>query len=180
MSLSDHWARAFINSLEKAGGEIEDGIEILKVLSDWVKKLPQNIYGSTDAKKAEILLRDGMAKFQAPSLSLEIAIRLLALMVKKNKIRRIDSVIVETEKLLHKKRGILVAFIEYAFPIDEATESRIKEEIKKLTGALTVDLKGRIVPELIGGYRLLIGDRIIDASVGSQLKKLETCLAGGN
>jgi F-type H+-transporting ATPase subunit delta len=58
-------------------------------------------------------------------------------------------------------------------------ELRITEAIKKRTGALRIKLETQVNPELIGGYRLRIGDEIIDASVRSQLRRLESCLAAG-
>lgn len=42
-----------------------------------------------------------------------------------------------------------------------------------------MELTGQVKEELIGGYRLRIGDEIIDASIRSQLQKMEACLAGG-
>jgi F-type H+-transporting ATPase subunit delta len=100
-------------------------------------------------------------------------------MVRKNTIHHIDSVIEETTKLLNKKRGIVAASIEYALPLGEETVIRVKEAIKKRTRAARVDLSGQLRPELIGGYRLKIGDELIDASISSQLKKLENRLAAG-
>ena len=178
-----YWAAALMNSLEKSGGEIEEGVEILKALAWWVKNLPVEVFGNSPAEKAEMLVREVMTKAGVISPAGETAIRLFVLMVKKNKIRHLDLVIEEAKKLLDNKRGVIPVSIEYAFPVDEDVESRIKETIKKRTGAVRVDITGRIIPELIGGYRLRIGDEVIDASIRSQLRKLETCLAtadGGN
>ena len=185
MFATGHWAAAFINSLEKEGGEIEDGIEILKVLASWVKSLPGTVSGSAAAKRLEALVRKGMANTNASgeseffSPARETTVRFFILMIKKNMIRYIDSVIDETKKLLDKKRGVITISIEHTLPLGDSFTSGIKEVIKKRTGAVRVDLTGRINPELIGGYRLRIGDEIIDASIRSQLRNLETCLADG-
>ena len=181
MFQSAHWARAFINSVEKEGGDIEEGIEELKVLASWVKKLTGEVFGSLAAKKTETLVRNAVSETAFLSPALETAIRFLVLMVKRNKIRYLDSVIIEAKKLLNKKRGIVAVSVECAFPLDEAVETRIKEEIKKHSGATGVELTEQHRQELIGGYRLRIEDEIIDASVSSQLKRLESRLAyGGN
>jgi F-type H+-transporting ATPase subunit delta len=176
MFIPGQWAAAFINSLEREGAEIEDGIETLKVLSSWINSLP-GVSGS-GAEKLEALIRQGMKKTGNSSRAREVAVRFLVLMVKKNTIRHIDLVIDKMRKLLDKKRGVVSASVEYAMPKDAADEERIKEAIKKRTGAARVDLSGRVNPELIGGYRLRIGDEIIDASIRSQLLQMETCLAG--
>ena len=181
------WAAAFVNSLAAQGGE-EEGLNAFRELASWVKTLPSvlgpgAVSGSSAAEKLEKLIREGMAKTRDSAElmnsdpALEIALRFLILMVKKNMIRHIDSVIEETKKILDKKNGIVQVSLEYASPPGD--ESRIKEAIKKRTGAVGVELEGRVNPELIGGYRLQIGDEIIDASVRSQLRKLETCLTAG-
>jgi len=100
--------------------------------------------------------------------------------VRKNIIRHIDPVIAEAKKILDRKNGIVQVSAEYAFPPGEDFEFRIMERIKKQTGAVRVDITGQVNPRLIGGYRLRIGDEIIDASVRLQLRKLETCLASGD
>ena len=170
---SGHWAAAFIDSLEKEGEEIKEGIDILKILGAWAKNLPGEVFGSAAAEKVEQLIREVMPKTE------ECAIRFLVLIIKKNKLRYLDSLIKEAEKLLDKKRGVVSASLEYAFPLDESTESRIKEGIKKRTGAAGVNMTGHLNAGLIGGYRLRIGDEIIDASVLSQLQKLQTALQSG-
>ena len=171
-----HWAAALVNSIEKEGGDIEDGIAVLNIFAAWVKNLPNGVFGTSAAKKAELLIREAMAKNGAISPARESAIRFFAMMVKKNKTGHLDAVVEEAKKLLDKKNGVIAASVESAFPIDEAVESRIREGIKKRTGAARVDLAWQHRPELIGGYRLRIGNEIIDASVRSQLRKLLAAL----
>jgi F-type H+-transporting ATPase subunit delta len=188
MFVPEHWAAAFINSLETQGGEAAEGIDALKILVSWAKSLPGVVSGSSDAEKLETLVRQaavaaGMAKtsaFSGGDLSpaLEAALRFLVLMVKKNKFRHIDPVIDETKKLLDRKNGLVPVTLEYVLPPGDS--SGIEEAIRKRTGAARVEITERVNPELIGGYRLWIGDEIIDASVRSQLQKLEACLTAGN
>ena len=173
---SGRWATALINSIEKKGGEPEEGIAFLKVLSAWAKNLPGEVFGSYAAERAEMLIRGAVTKTGTAGAARETAIRFFALMVKKNKIRHLEPVLEEAEKLLDKKHGVVAVFAECAFPADETIESRIKEEIKKRTGAARVDLTVRIRGDLVGGYRLRIGDEIIDASVRSQLHNLQLAL----
>ena len=177
MFQSRHWAAALVNSLENEGRDVEDGIEIFKALASWAKKLPGEVFGSYAAGKAESLIREAMTG--AGSFSAETAIRFFALAVKKNKTRYLDSIAEEAKKILDKKRGVITASVEYAFPIDGHTESEMKEEIRKRTGAARVDLSAQVNAGLIGGYRLRIGDEIIDASIQSQLRKLLAALQSG-
>ena len=183
MLSSGYWAQAFINSLEKETGRVEDGIETLKILSSWASSLPDEFFDNTAAEKLETLLREKIKLGEIAvrsSASLEITIRFLILMVKKNFFFHFDSVIENIEKFLDKRHGVLRAHIDYTFPMDKEFEEKIKESIKKRTGVSNVELSTRLNPDLIGGYKLQIGDELIDASIQSQLQKLETDLLTGS
>jgi F-type H+-transporting ATPase subunit delta len=177
MFISKRWAAAFVNSFEKEDGNIEDGINTLKALADFADSLPGIVSGRAAAEMLEPLVRNAMTKAGQEA---ETAVRFFLLMVKKNAVCHVDSIIEEIKKILDKKNGVIHAFAEYAHEPEKDFISEINQLIKKMTGAASVELTGQINPELIGGYRLKIGDEIIDASVRRQLQKMEACLAAGD
>jgi len=171
MLMSKQWASAFVNSIAKEGGDIEDCINMLKALAD---SLPATVSGRVAAIRLEPLVRGAIPEVKQGQ---EITIRFFLLMVKKNIVRHVDSVIGEIKKILDKRSGVINVTAEYAFEPEKDFISEIEEFIKKQTGAASVKLTGQINSELIGGYRLKIDDEIIDASVRRQLLKMKTCLA---
>ncbi len=171
MLMSKQWASAFVNSIEKEGGDIEDCINMLKALAD---SLPDTVSGRAAAIRIEPLVRGAIPEVKQGQ---ETAIRFFLLMVKKNVVRHIDSIIGEIRKTLDKRSGAISVTAEYAFEPENDFIPEIKEFIKKQTGAASVNLTGQINTELIGGYRLKIEDEIIDASVRRQLLKMKACLA---
>ena len=187
MFISGYWAKAFINSVEEAGGDVEDGLDAIKALALWVRSLPGEISGRAAAIKLEKFIRGGIAAF---SPAQEIALRFIILAIRKNVLRYIDPITGEIKKLLDKKQGLVTVTLESAAEFNSTgstpdsssdssiDESRIKSALEKTAGIGRVNLIKRVNPELIGGYRLRIGDKIIDASIRSQLQKLEMCLAG--
>ena len=175
---SGHWAQAFINSIEKEDGNIEEGLEILKTLASWVSSLPGAVFGNSAAEKAEKLIRSGIARCDISRES-ETAVRFIVLMVRKDSFRRIGPVTDKIQAILDKRHGVIRSKIEYAQPLGEDFEIKIKDAIKKRKGAATVELTGQLNPDLIGGYRVRIGDEVIDASVRSQLRNLGACLRFG-
>jgi len=180
MFMSKQWAAAFVNYIEKEGCNIEDGVNTLKVLVDFANSLPGAVFGRAAAIRMEPIVRSAMAEAKQDQ---ETAVRFFLLMVKKNVIRHAALIINEIKKILDKKSGIIKVIAEYAFEPEKDFISGIKEFIKKQTGATTVELTGQINTELIGGYRLKMGDEIIDASVRRQLLKMKASLAavdGGN
>ena len=184
MVISKSWAAAFINSVEKSGGEIEDAYITLKAIANCAAKCAVSLkavfHGSSAAGKLEPLLRKAFSALAngAPlSSGQETAIRFYLLMVKKNKARHIGSVIGDIKNILDNERGVITVWLEYAFPLAEEYESLIRETIRKRKGAALVKLRGHANPELIGGYTLRIGDEIVDASIRCQLRRMETWLA---
>jgi F-type H+-transporting ATPase subunit delta len=174
------WANSFINSIEKSGGGIEEGIETLNVLAPWVKSFPGANFGVAAAEKLEPLIRNAFFLTSGDiSGSEETAIRFLLLMVRRNTFRYFNSIMAEIKNILDEKNGIVSAYLEYAFEPDEKTKMEIIESIKNRTGAVKVELNGCINQALIGGYRLIIKDEIIDVSVRCKLEKLKNSLANG-
>jgi F-type H+-transporting ATPase subunit delta len=154
------WAAAFINSVINMGGEPEEGLNTLMALADNTSSWAASMKGVT------------------LSSAQETALRFYLLLKKKKKVRHIDSVIEEIKNMLNRERGIISISAEYAFPLEREFEALIINVIKKRTGAAKVELTGSLKADLIGGYRLRIGDEIIDASIRGQLRKMEACLAG--
>jgi len=175
---SGPWATAYINTLEKEGLDYEDSVADLQILASWVKSLPGRnlgeVSGNSAAEKLEKLIRRGIAEMNDASFpAREIAIRFLILMVKKHALIHIDPVIGEIKRTLDRKNGIRTVTAEYALPPDKDFEIRIREAIKKQTGAKEVRYSGKVNADLIGGYKLRIGDTVIDTSIRSRLRKLE-------
>jgi len=114
----------------------------------------------------------------------ESTIRFFILLVKKRYARHINSIIDAIKKLADKMRGLVSVSLEYAKPVEldslNPFLNSIEAEIKKSTGASRVEIIKRCNPEIIGGYKLRIEDKIIDASIQLQLEKLRESLAGGN
>ncbi|MCL2318698.1 MAG: hypothetical protein FWC45_01330, partial [Treponema sp.] len=134
MFVSERWVAAFVDSLKAQGGEAEDGYQALKTLSSWVKSLPGAVFGSSAAERLEKLVREAMANASngnapkgsdasvgsnASSPALETALRLLVLMVRRNVVHHIDSVLDGVKKYLDRKNGVLAVSLEYAFPPGE-------------------------------------------------------------
>jgi F-type H+-transporting ATPase subunit delta len=167
----DRWASAFINVLgENAGG----GLACLRALAPPLKAVPGALFGRDAAAKLEKLLRS--AADQAGGFSqdkpLEYAIRFISLLVEKNYFKYIDPVLRKIEKKLDDKMGILDITAESAFPMDSGFEENLRRMIKERTGAAGIKMRTRLVPELLGGYRLRIGGFSVDASLKGQLEKM--------
>jgi F-type H+-transporting ATPase subunit delta len=79
------------------------------------------------------------------------------------------------EALRNEREGVVEAEIQSAFELDAAQLSDLRTRLEKHTGR-EVRTHVRVDQELIGGVRIVIGDKVIDASARAQLAALESAL----
>lgn len=95
--------------------------------------------------------------------------------------------------LQHKRESILLfiarSFIEQyrrvkkitrvrfttAVPVDKDIQEHLQKKLSEETG-YTVEFSGRVNPDLIGGFRLQIGNYRLDTSYASQLRRIRSGL----
>jgi F-type H+-transporting ATPase subunit delta len=106
----------------------------------------------------------------------------LDLLLRKKRLRLFDAAVDEYEQRVRAWQGLQEAEAVSAVPLTEEEAKRLHAELERVTG-LTIELKRRVEPALIGGLYVRIGDRIIDRSVKGLLESLrerllEVSLAG--
>ena len=89
----------------------------------------------------------------------------------------LDEIRAQFEALKHQREGVVEAHVESAFPLDDAQLADLVARIGKHTGR-KVKASVSVDKELIGGVRVTIGDKVIDASARAQLAALESALKG--
>ncbi|MDR1902953.1 MAG: F0F1 ATP synthase subunit delta [Treponema sp.] len=193
MFLANRWAFAFTSALDTlmddlgiaeqpdACRNLEEGLNILKVFVPCIKKIPGYISGRGPALRVEGLLRaSGGKTTEESSLEnrrIEIAVRFISLLIRKNSIRHADAVIKKIETILDQRKGIVQISLETAFPLEEDFEERLKGLLRRKTAAGEIRLKTRENRELLGGYRLIIGGSLIDTSLSTLLQKMAAGLS---
>jgi F-type H+-transporting ATPase subunit delta len=70
------------------------------------------------------------------------------------------------------KKHITKASVTSAAPLSEANKQKMLEEVKAAVGGQVI-LEAKTDPALIGGFVLTVGDRQVDTSIASSLKKLK-------
>ncbi|CAG4884467.1 ATP synthase subunit delta [Georgfuchsia toluolica] len=71
--------------------------------------------------------------------------------------------------------GVKVAAVESAFPMDDAAVKALVVDIERKFQC-KINATVRVVPELIGGVRIAVGDEVIDASVRGKLAAMASAL----
>lgn len=80
------------------------------------------------------------------------------------------------QSLVNAGAGIAQARIESAFPIEPAQLAEVVAMLEKRFGR-RLDPRVEIVPELIGGIRVTVGDEVLDTSVKARLEQMKLTLA---
>ncbi|MHC6201567.1 F0F1 ATP synthase subunit delta [Breznakiellaceae bacterium SP9] len=191
--MAERWALAYANSLDKKSAEaaaalraLEEGLAFLTLLSASIKKAPGMISGKTTAAHIERLVRASLAHgADAVPLEqriMEISLRFFTLIIERKCFAHIDAILEAVKRLIDRRKGVLSVTLEYA---DERSGTvgvftqQLTSLLQQKASVQEVRITFKKTPELLGGYRLLIGSVLLDASVKTMLAKLASTLSGG-
>jgi F-type H+-transporting ATPase subunit delta len=73
------------------------------------------------------------------------------------------------------RRGEVVAHVSAAADLSDAQRARLTEVLTRIYGH-PVSLQLHIIPELLGGLNIAVGDEVIDGTLSSKLAAAETKL----
>ncbi|MGZ6372365.1 MAG: ATP synthase F1 subunit delta [Candidatus Limnocylindria bacterium] len=118
----------------------------------------------------ERVLRSVMGRGVAPA-----AVNLVLLMVRRGRPGAIEPMIARFSELLRRERGIALAQVRSALPLDDGQRAEIVSRLRALTGS-QIEMEETVDPDLIGGVAVRIGDQLYDASVRSRLERLRARL----
>lgn len=126
--------------------------------------------GLTDEQLFGVL--DGMLGADQP----EEVKNLLRVVIQNGRIDALPEIARQFRILKNKSEGVADAYIETAFPLTD-------DELKELLEALAKKFPGvklhpvvSVEKELIGGVRVHVGDKLLDASIRARLSQMKTAL----
>ncbi|MDR1024873.1 MAG: F0F1 ATP synthase subunit delta [Treponema sp.] len=177
------WARGFISA---AGDAAPAALALVKVLAPVILSAPGQVSGTAAARGLEPLIRGALAA-AAPSgapgsdapaaSSVEPALGLILLLVKKQLFKHIEKIIEAVEQELDARQGVLRVRLESARTAEGDFLEELRLGLMKKTGAAEVRLDTAVNPDLLAGYRLWIGSQTIEASLRLHLRQLGAELA---
>jgi len=122
----------------------------------------------SDARKIQVLL-------ELTEGADQLVRNLLRLLVDKSREGELAGIYRAYVDLVEEAQGLVHVEVVSAVPLTPSLQETLK---KKIEGSLhkTVELTLTVDPEILGGLRLRIGDRVSDASVRRRLDKLRELL----
>ncbi len=103
------------------------------------------------------------------------ALNLVLLMVRRGRPRAIGRMVDHFRELLRRDRGISLAEVRTALPLEESQRVAVMDRLHELTGD-EIEINEVVDESLIGGITVRIGDRLYDASVRNRLERLRARL----
>jgi F-type H+-transporting ATPase subunit delta len=96
-------------------------------------------------------------------------------MIRRGRPRAIPRMVEHFASLLRRERGVQLAEVRTALPLDDAQRDAVMDRLHELTGD-EIEINEVVDEGLIGGITVRIGDRLYDASVRSRLERLRARL----
>jgi len=170
----DPWAETFV---KEAGtpSVAEEALEQLKVFCRAALTLPGDLSGKNDADRLGRAITAALERcdgIDAGSVSTVLAARFVQQMLRKDCFHQYKKIIRKIQKNINKAKGIEEMAMEAAAEPTGEFLAGLEEKAKIMAGAREVQLTVRLIPELIGGFRLRWESLLFDGSVKRQLQKM--------
>ena len=98
------------------------------------------------------------------------------ILVERRRSAAIDNIVAEFQSLVNERRGVAVADVVTAIPLNDKDAKLVAEQLSALTGK-KVTLRQSVDSSIIGGIVAKIGDKLINGSVADRLARMRERLA---
>jgi F-type H+-transporting ATPase subunit delta len=157
---------------------------LLKETTNDVNIISQFLVNSSDLKKFlgnPLVTRDAKKNVLKDILGEQIGsntLKFLSLLVDRNRIGVLESIAQKFLELSYKQESIEIAKITSSIQLSADQQKEIAAKLKLITGAKQIKLALKIDPQLIGGFTIEIGSKMIDTSIRGQLKQISALIGG--
>ena len=164
------YAKALLDLAEQAGqrddirSEMDEIAELLGTEPELSKLLASRVLSTAD--RSGCIERVFMGKIS------DLSYRFLQVVNNKDRLADLAGIVMAFGKLVDKSRGLVEVDAYVASLMDEAQIRRVADELGASLGG-EVLLQQHLDESLIGGLKLRVGDRLIDASVATHLRRLK-------
>ena len=105
-----------------------------------------------------------------------ISLGLIRLLIENKRLPLLPLVAVEYTVIYDFLKGVEMAHVTSAVPLNKDLENRILKKVREMSGK-DISLKNIIDPSIIGGFILRVGDKQYDSSISSRLNQLSANFA---
>jgi F-type H+-transporting ATPase subunit delta len=152
-------------------------------LGRWLEMLGALALVAQDARVERAVADPNLSDAQAAGLFIAIlggklsaeAENFVRVLAENNRLALLPEIRAQFEALKNEREGVVEAEVQSAFELTEAQVADLVQRLEKKTGR-KVRASVSVERELIGGVRVVLGDKVIDGSARAQLAALEAAL----
>ena len=96
----------------------------------------------------------------------------MLLLVDKGRIALVEPILQEFQSLVRELNQTVLAEVISAVELTDEQKDTVRQKVKNMTNAQSVELETRVDPDLIGGVIINIGSKVLDASIRGQLRRI--------
>lgn len=152
------------NQLEAVKEDMEYLRQLTKQSTDFLNLLRSPVVNADLKKKAVEAVAGG--KISA------LTTAFLNLMITKAREAILPEVITSFIKQYKDLKGIHIVKLTTAVPVTESLKTQIIEQVKATSEIRNIELEEVVDPNIIGGFVLQAGDKLVDASIAYDLKNI--------
>ena len=153
-------------------GAIDQYQNDLKTVIEQFNKLPEMRFFLLNPEIRNDSKKDFIKKTFGTGIRPEV-LNFILLVLDKGRAKHLSGILEEFIKLADKKRSILSLRIVSAAPLDSAQINGIKEKYIRLYNATSANVKTEVEKELLGGVKVIVGDKVTDGSLKGRLEELK-------
>jgi F-type H+-transporting ATPase subunit delta len=171
------YARTLMDLVESKGGreavretqaELEEIVELARANKAFGEFLASRVIATGKRGSSLRKILDGRVS--------DVTVRFLLVLNSKGRLSHLSAISAGFDQLAQEKFGRVEVDVYTAAPIDQGTQSRIRDGLESALKKEVV-LHPYTEAEMIGGIKIRVGDQFIDASVASQLRRMQDKLS---
>lgn len=172
--VAEPYAEALLD-LAKSSASLKETTNDMNIVSQFLansndlKKFLSNPLITKEAKKN--VIKDILGEQISPN-----SLKFLLLLVDRSRISVLDTIAQRFLELSYKEDSIAIAKITSSIQLSAQQQQNIAEKLKIICGAKQIKLALKIDPQLIGGFTVEIGSKLIDTSIRGQLRQISSLL----
>jgi F-type H+-transporting ATPase subunit delta len=162
---------AAVFDLAKQNNTLDRWLSDLKTLNG-IFGSERAVQAMEDPKATEVDKEAAVSRLVPPDVVQPLAMNLLLLLIRRERLALLPRITQVFQQMYNKEKGIVVADVTTAVPLDEAHKQHLSQQLAEITGGKQVELTLHEDPRILGGLIARVGDELLDASVATRLATL--------
>ncbi len=157
--------------LQKFGGDLCGLVGVLEHSPELMKVFRNPVFTAAEKKGV-------VKKVVAKTKPCKVVKNFCLLLADKNRLDCLPDIQAYFSVILDKVQGIVRGNLTTAIELTEPLQEKIKAQLEKQSGQKIV-LEYEVDPDILGGLKLKVGDKVLDASIRAQLDILKENIKRG-